>query len=174
MTTLRVYDYVNHPFAAVSSTLDRDAAGILQRATTVAGRRAQDLTATLHAQVGPVDVTADVAIEIGPIDDTPLASGRDALRIPISWQARLAPKAFPVMRAELSVYPLTSTETQLELLGTYDPPLGALGRAIDKAALRRIAEASVLQLVQALARYLREHLEPLARETGRAELVGVP
>jgi hypothetical protein len=164
LPTLRVYDYVNHPFAKVSAALSQDTAGILRRATTVAGARADELGGTLHAHVGPIDVTAEIGIEVGPIDETPLASGRAALRIPITWHAIHATRAFPAMQAELTIYPLTSTETQLELAGTYAPPLGALGRAIDSALLHRIAEASVLQLLQEVARYLRETLNaPVAR-----------
>jgi len=99
-----------------------------------------------------------VSIELGPPDDTALGSGRPAYRIPLTWRAVKASGAFPMMKAELQIYPLTPTETQLELAGTYEPPLGALGRTIDKALLHRLAEASVLQFIQEVARYLREDL----------------
>ena len=155
---MRVYDYVNHPFARVAEAFTADAAGVIQRATTVASERARDLGAKLHAHVGPIDVTAEVAVEIGPMDETELASGRPCLRVPISWRAVHATRAFPVMTAELAIYPLTSTETQLELSGSYEPPLGAVGRAIDAAVLHKIAEASVLELLQEIARFLREDL----------------
>jgi hypothetical protein len=165
MPQLRVFDYVNHPFARVTELLERDAPGVLQRATTLASERAKDLGAKLHAHVGPVDVTAQVTIELGPYDDTPLGSGRPAQRIPITWRAIHATRAFPVMHAELIVYPLTSTETQLELTGSYEPPLGVVGRAIDSTLLHRIAEASVLQFVREVARYLREDLAVGAAES---------
>ena len=156
---LRVYDYVNQPFARVAEALSRDTKGIIQRATTIASERAKDLGGKLHAHVGPIDVTAEISIELGPMDETPMPSGREALRVPIAWHAIRSQKAFPAMQAELTIYPLTATETQLELAGTYEPPLGALGRAIDSALLHRIAEASVLQFVQEIARYLREDLQ---------------
>jgi hypothetical protein len=35
------------------------------------------------------------------------------------------------MRAALSLYALTATETQLDLEGDYQPPLGPLGRVVD-------------------------------------------
>lgn len=158
LPTLRVYDYVNQPFARVSGALEQDMRGIVQRATTIASERAVELGGKLHAHVGPFDVSAHVSIDIGPMDDTPLGSGRPALRIPITWRAIRAKSAFPAMQAEVTVYPLTATETQLELAGTYEPPLGWLGRAIDSALLHRIAEASVLQFLQEIARYLREDL----------------
>jgi hypothetical protein len=154
--TVRVYDYVNRPFARVATALADDAEAIIQRATHAASERAMKVGAKLHAHLGPIDVTTHVAIELGPQDETPLATGHSALRIPITWRAIKARRAFPVMEAELLVYALTPTETQIELAGSYDPPLGLLGRAIDKVLLHQIAEASVLQFVQDIARYLRE------------------
>jgi hypothetical protein len=152
-----VYDYVNHSFALVSEALTEDVEEILRRATTSAGDHDD---ATLHAHVGPIDLAAGVAIEIGPMDETPLPSGRPALRIPIKWTATKAARAFPMMQAELTVYPLTATETQLELVGSYEPPLGPVGAALDAALLHRIAEVSVTQLVRDVARYLGSVLQP--------------
>lgn len=165
MRSLRVYDYVNHSFTRVSEALADDVAGIISRATTAAG---DDDDAKLHAHVGPIDLTAGVTIEIGPMDETTLPSNRPALRIPITWHASKTTRAFPVMRAELTVYPLTATETQLELEGSYEPPLGAIGAALDTALLHRIAEVSVTQLVHDLARYLGSTLAPRAAEQAAA------
>jgi CBS domain-containing protein len=157
---LRVYDHVEQPFGPVAEALAADPVGVIRRAT-----HAATADATLHAQIGPIDVTRDIAIEIGPMDDTP-RTGQPMLRIPIAWHALRASYAFPVMQAELSIYPLTSTDTQLELVGTYDPPLGPLGRAIDRAALHGLAEASVLRLLQQIARCLREALRETATVAG--------
>jgi hypothetical protein len=54
--------------------------------------------------------------------------------------------------------PLTATETHLDFLGRYDPPLGVVGDAMDALVGRRIAEASVHRFIGDLARYLREEL----------------
>jgi hypothetical protein len=62
------------------------------------------------------------------------------------------------MSSVLAIYPLTSTETQLDFLGRYDPPLGLVGEAMDAIVGHRIAEASVHRFVTDIARYLREHL----------------
>ena len=62
------------------------------------------------------------------------------------------------MTASLWVYALAPRETQLELTGVYDPPLGLLGDAIDALALHRFAEASVQRFVNNLAAYLRREL----------------
>jgi len=62
------------------------------------------------------------------------------------------------MNAELSVYPLTPTETQLDFLGRYEPPLGIVA-ALDAMVGRHIAQASVPRFVTDVAKYLREHVK---------------
>jgi hypothetical protein len=65
---------------------------------------------------------------------------------------------FPLMKAELAVYPLTATETQLDFAGSYEPPLGWLGSAVDAVVGYKIAEASVHRFVAQVAAYLRTTL----------------
>jgi hypothetical protein len=62
------------------------------------------------------------------------------------------------MKAELSVYPLTATETQLDFSGLYEPPLGVLGKAVNAVVGHRIAEVSVHRFVSEVAEYLRQAL----------------
>ena len=69
-----------------------------------------------------------------------------------------SPHLFPFMKAELSIYPLTATETQLDLSGHYEPPLGALGTAVDALIGHRLAEASVHRFVTDVAEYLKTTL----------------
>ena len=73
----------------------------------------------------------------------------------VKWEAVESPELFPLMNAELSVYPLTRTETQLDFAGRYEPPAGAFGGAIDSVVGHRIAEVSVHRFVEDVARYLR-------------------
>ena len=56
------------------------------------------------------------------------------------------------------IYPLTATETQLDVLGRYEPPMGVLGDAVDAVVGNRIAEASVHRFIADVATYLRTHL----------------
>jgi hypothetical protein len=91
-----------------------------------------------------------------------------ALRLRLVWEAVAHPGIFPAMTATLRVFPLSSTETQLELEGTYDPPLGPVGKALDAVALHRIAEVSAATFVKEVAGWLREEL---ARPTASVELV---
>jgi hypothetical protein len=53
---------------------------------------------------------------------------------------------------------LTATETQLDLSGLYEPPFGAVGKAMNAIAGYRIAEVSVHRFVGDVAGYLRQAL----------------
>ena len=157
---IRSYDYVNHPYAAVRDALVKDPAGVLRAATNAAVARARDVAAALHVNIGPIDIGAEIAVTVGEIiEQSSAAPISRVTRIPIEWSAAQRAALFPIMNAELSVYPLTATETQLDFLGRYEPPLGIVGGALDAIVGYRIAEASVQRLVSDVARYLREHVK---------------
>jgi hypothetical protein len=157
---IRSYDYVNHPYAAVRDALVKDPAGMLRAATNAAAARARDIAAELHVNIGPLDIGAQIAVTVGKISEQSHAGPMSQMtRIPIEWSAAQRAALFPIMNAELSVYPLTATETQLDFLGRYEPPLGIVGGALDALAGHRIAQASVHRLVADLASYLRQHVK---------------
>jgi hypothetical protein len=62
------------------------------------------------------------------------------------------------MKAELDIYSLTSTETQLDFFGAYEAPLGPVGKALNAMVGHSIAEAAVHRFVNDVAGYLREAL----------------
>lgn len=78
--------------------------------------------------------------------------------IELCWQAADTPGLFPAMNAELRVYPLSFTETQIELVGSYEPPMGVLGSAVDAVVGHRVAEASVHRFVRAICERLKQEL----------------
>jgi len=63
--------------------------------------------------------------------------------LPITWHATGPEALFPSLDADLEVAQLSQNRTQLSVSARYRPPLGALGRAIDKAMLHRVAEATI-------------------------------
>ncbi len=63
--------------------------------------------------------------------------------LPIRWRAAAAESLFPALDADLEVAALGSHSTQLSMSARYVPPMGALGRMIDKALLHRVAEATI-------------------------------
>jgi len=139
---LHCFDYVNHPYEAVRSALLADPPAVLAHA------------AALHAKLGPIDVGAPVAIEVRDIVET-RAHDRAVTQIGFTWRAVNHPGLFPTMTAYLRAYQLSPTETQLEITGSYDPPLGVAGKAVDALAMHKVAEESIANFVRDVANYLR-------------------
>jgi len=156
---IRSYDYVNHPYDRVRDALKQKAAVVFQSATKAAASRAESVASELRVDFGGIGVKTDVNISVKSVEEklVDLAS-TPIMRLELEWEAATAPRLFPFMRAELSVYPLTATETQLDFLGTYEPPFGPVGKTINTIALHRIAEASVHRFVGEVAAYLRQTL----------------
>lgn len=157
---IHVYDYVNHPYEKVRSALGDDAAEVFSKATKVAAKRAHSIASELHANVAGIDVGTEIDIDVKEIEATEKSFGNpERTTLQIEWKASKMPRLFPVMKADLAIYPLTSTETQLDLDGEYEVPLGVVGNAIDAVVGRRIAEASVHRFITDVAAYLREELD---------------
>lgn len=157
--TIRFYDYVNHPYEKVREVLRSGASEVFKNATKVAAQRAKTVASELHVNIAGIEIGTDISISVTDIEEEPKKITSPAkTRIELEWEAAKMPHLFPLMNAELSIYPLTSTETQLELKGNYTPPLGLLGKAIDAVAGHRIAEASVHQFIKDISVYLRNEL----------------
>ena len=155
---LHAYDYVNFSYPAVRDALLDDAVVTLERATVVAARRAESIGAELRATVGGVTVGAAIEIELVRIQTAIGPGGRPATNLTLRWGAAEHASLFPTMSAVLSIYPLTATETQLDLSGTYSPPLGLVGEALDALVLHHLAKESVAGFIQSVAKFLREQL----------------
>ena len=156
---MRYFDYVNAAYERVRDALERDALAICRAATKTSAARAASLAAELRINVGGLEVGTDVAIVVTGMTERPAAptSPRTAV-LGLEWKAAALPRLFPFMRAELAIYPLAPTETQLDFHGWYEPPLGAVGGALDALVGHRIADAAVHRFVSDVAAYLRATL----------------
>jgi len=100
----------------------------------------------IRAKMGPRGedsfVAKTVELTVGDVVES-----TDARRIPLTWEATGTPGLFPKMDAELVIARVGEELTQVKIQGHYDPPLGGVGRLIDRAFLHRIAEASTKELV---------------------------
>jgi hypothetical protein len=156
---IRVYDYINHPYQKVRERLEDHANDVFRSATKIAALRAKSVASELHVNIAGIEVGTDIDIKINSVENierTSASPEKTILRL--EWAAAKMPRLFPLMKADLSIYPLTSTETQLDLSGNYEPPLGLVGSVIDAAVGYRIAEASVHQFIKDVASYLRTEL----------------
>jgi hypothetical protein len=156
---IRSFDYVNQPYEKVRDALSGDAAAVFRQATKAAASRAQSVAAALRVNVAGIEVGKEIAIAVHQVEEKAGgATSSPVTRIDLEWEASDSPGLFPVMKAELAIYPLTATETQLDFRGQYEPPLGWLGSAVNALAGHRIAEASVHRFVNEVAGFLRATL----------------
>lgn len=156
---IRCYDYVNRPYEEVRDELKRDALAVFQSATKAVASRTQSIAAELHVDVGGVGVKTDIRISVKNVEEKVVgARSTPTTRLRLEWEAATMPRLFPLMEAELAIYPLTATETQLDFSGRYEPPFGAAGKAMNAIVGHRLAEASVHRFVSEVAGYLRQAL----------------
>ena len=156
---IHCYDYVNHPYEQVRDALSKDAPAVFQSATKAAVSRAQSIASELQIDMGGIRIEADIRVSVNNIEvkDREVMSG-PATRLHLEWEAARLPRLFPLMKADLSIYPITATETQLDFNGLYEPPLGPLGKALNAMVGHRIAEVSVHRFLSDVAEYLRKSL----------------
>jgi len=155
---IRSYDYVNRPYEFVRDALRQNALTVFQSATKAAASRAHSIAAELHVDLGGIGVKTDINISVKNIEEIVDATSTPTTRLLLEWEAATVPGLFPLMKGELSLYPLTSTETQLDFSGFYEPPFGAVGRTMNAIVGHRIAEVSVHRFVSDVAGYLRQAL----------------
>ena len=139
---VEVSSRVRSSLADVENALDRVRAN-LEEWADVAYREGEQL----RARVGPSDALArTVTLEIGVAEIHSYG-----LAYPIHWEASEARLLFPELTADLILSNRGRGETKLTLRGTYQPPMGALGRIADRAILGRVAEATVRSWMDRLA-----------------------
>lgn len=110
----------------------------------------------LRARVGPsASIAREVKLEIGGAE-----IHRSGLVYPVHWTANGAGLLFPELNADLILSKAGSHVTHLTLRGTYQPPLGSLGRLADRVVLGRVADATVADWMERLARALSSEAAP--------------
>jgi len=134
-----------HPRAALEEALLSVADSLIPSIASFADDRGQHLLSEVGFAVDGHRVSKHVEINVGK----PIASAGRTW-IPISWRATGPTALFPVLEGELELAPLGSQLTQLSLNGRYQPPLGLVGRTIDKALLSRVAEATIKDFIDRL------------------------
>lgn len=121
----------------------------------------EEIARRLTDSPGDVTVWARLAYEGGeelrtriepagwlPAKEVEIMLGRPRLRLgtvtlPISWKATGPDVLFPVLEGDLIVEAVGADLTQITLRGSYKPPLGPVGKILDRALLHHLAEACV-------------------------------
>jgi len=103
-------------------------------------------TGTL-ARVGAIGLSKLVRVQVRELARTEQSAG-----IALRWEAA-GPGGglFPVLDADVRLTPVGEHVTLLSMAGSYRPPLGSLGKALDQAILHRVADATIRGFVAQLA-----------------------
>jgi hypothetical protein len=108
-----------------------------------------------------VDAGFDLTLEVGPhrgmaktvhARALPARQVNGTTVIPLRWEAT-GPTAglFPVLDANIGITKADDTTSVLSLIGNYTPPLGPVGATLDRAAMSRVARATITAFVKRLA-----------------------
>lgn len=136
---IRYYLELDLPVTDVAKALFADPASWVPGLAREADDRAHDLLAEVGFDVGQTRrIDKEVEIHVG----TPHVLDTKTL-LPIAWTAQGGERLFPALDADIEIAPLGSGRTQLSISARYRPPLGTVGRALDKALLHRVAEATI-------------------------------
>jgi hypothetical protein len=102
------------------------------------------------ARVGALGVTKVVRVQV-----LELAEADGCAGLAIRWQATgLGGGLFPALDADITLLRAGEQTTLLLLSGVYRPPLGSLGAALDRAALHRVAAATIRDFLGRLASHI--------------------
>lgn len=100
--------------------------------------------AIIHAHESSRYPRARVYLEVGPS-----AGGPDEATVPVRWIPRRG-RLLPTMHGRIQVQ-RKGTGSEVTVHGSYDPPLGALGRWLDRIIMRRITGHTLDALAERIA-----------------------
>ena len=121
-----------------------------------ASAAAYDGAVTGMLRVGPAGFAAAKLVRVSLLDPV---YRDEVMTVGLRWEATgPAGSLFPVLDANISILPGRDEDTadgkqtaRLALTGSYRPPLGRLGAALDQVALHRVATATIRALLQNVA-----------------------
>lgn len=153
---LRYFIELPLPVEAVEHALLPRPAAWLPRLVDQASARGEELLAQVGIGPPARGLRKRVRVDFGPVVRYPSRT-----TLAMTWQPTGVGTLFPVLDADLEIGALGSNRTQLGINARYRPPLGTLGRALDRALLHRIAEATVKDFL--------DHTGQAIRRNSRAE-----
>ena len=105
------------------------------------------------AAVGPSVAGVGLRKKVTVIIGEPVTGG-SWTEVPVTWRATSIGKMFPLMTGKVELAPVDARVTRLTVSGMYEPPFGRLGKHLDDALMHRVAEATVRELADSIAKRL--------------------
>ncbi len=143
---LKTYVEVAKPFHEVQQVLLDDVEGWLPDLAQETGQEGERMLADVGLAVGRRRLRRPAQLLVGSAQVSErLAS------LPIRLRMTRSDGLFPSFDGSLEAAWLGRGRTQLVLEAQYEPPLGLVGRALDRAMLHRVAEMAAHGLLEAVA-----------------------
>jgi len=120
-------------------------------------RDAEDRGQRLLAEVGFALETRRVEKEVEISVGSPYRIPSKTL-LPMTWKATGAERMFPQLDADIEVAALGANRTQLSISARYRPPMGVIGRALDRALLHRVAEATIKDFLDRVGESIQDRI----------------
>lgn len=134
------------PYETARSRLAADPLAV----TTGALARAHRHDEQLSGRIGPRKWPPLFAKEVTVRASTPRHHGEGTV-VSLRWEAAGAKGLFPDFDADLEICPEGELTTRVVLRGSYRPPMGGVGQAMDDLVLHKLAQATVEHVVEAIA-----------------------
>src|ERR1700693_1281966 len=85
--------------------------------------------------------------------------------IPLDWKATFPEHLFPSMTGRIELAPVDKNVSRLTVSGMYEPPLGKLGKQLDETVMQGIADATVKELAESIAKRIEAAVSAQARKS---------
>jgi hypothetical protein len=143
---IRYFVEIPAPIAEVEAELLGSPGRWLTGPAQAAEARGNQLLAVVGFGPAQARVSKQVEVQFG----TPLRFPSKTV-LPMSWRPAGLDSLLPALEADIELGELGPERTQLSISARYTPPLGSLGRVLDRALLHRVAEATVKDFLDGAA-----------------------
>jgi len=104
---------------------------------------------SVGVHIGGVPVSKRVVVMLGE----PVMTATWTV-IPLDWKATFPEQLFPKMTGRIELAPVDQAVTRLTVSGMYQPPLGKLGIGLNETVMQGVADTTVKELAEAIAKRL--------------------
>jgi hypothetical protein len=146
--------HIDHPVAACTEALMSGPRKWFPRLT-------DKNVGSVGVHIAGVPVRKRVAVTVGE----PVKTATWTV-IPLDWKATFPEHLFPSMTGKIELAPVDKNVSRLTVSGMYEPPLGKLGKQLDETMMQGIADATVKELAEAIAKRIEAAVSAQANVTG--------
>ena len=148
---VRYYNDIELPFEVVERAVVDAPERWLPAIASDAEWKGNRLLTEVGFDAGKLRVESGVTVEFG----VPQRLGGRTI-VPMTWAPLDARRLFPRLEADIELSAFGSARSQLAISARYHPPLGVVGRVVDRTMLHLVAEATIKDFLDRVAQNLEE------------------